>query len=88
VILDVTLHAADLILKLSTSVLKRVIDCECQVGMPLVCRRRPRNIDLSAVGEGESYMDIVQTTFVVSLTGSFHDDTACSYTTRAPLKFG
>jgi hypothetical protein len=51
-------------------------------------RAASSNIDLSAVEEGESYMDIVQTTFVVSLTGSFHDDTACSYTTRAPLKFG
>jgi hypothetical protein len=58
-ILDMTLDAANLILKLSTSVLKGVINRECQVGMPLVCRRCSCDIDFSTVGEGETYMDFV-----------------------------
>jgi hypothetical protein len=57
--LDLTLHAANLILKLPTSVFEGVVDRECQIGMPLVRRRSPRDIDLSAIGKDEMYMDFV-----------------------------
>jgi hypothetical protein len=54
-----TLDAADLILKLSTSVLKGVINRERQVGLPLVRRRCPCDINFSTIGKGETDMDIV-----------------------------
>jgi hypothetical protein len=54
-----TLHAPNLILKLSTSVLKGVINRECQIGVPLVCRWCSCDVDFPTVGEGETYMNIV-----------------------------
>jgi hypothetical protein len=58
VMLDLILRTANLILKLAPSVLK-VVNRECQVGMPLVGGRGPCHIDFSAVGKGETYMDFV-----------------------------
>jgi hypothetical protein len=55
----VALQLADFVLKLSTSVLKGIIDRECKVGIPLVRRRCPCDIDFSTTGEGEMYVDIV-----------------------------
>jgi hypothetical protein len=86
--LDLILRTANLILKLAPSVLKGVVNRECQVGMPLVGGRGPCHIDFSAVGNGETYMDFVLATLAVPLTGSFHNDTACGYAAPAPFKFG
>jgi hypothetical protein len=88
VMLDLILRTANLILKLAPSVLKGVVNRECQVGMPLVGGRGPCHIDFSAVGNGETYMDFVLATLAVPLTGSFHNDTACGYAAPAPFKFG
>jgi hypothetical protein len=59
VTLDLALRAAHLILKLAPSVLKGVVNRECQVGMPFVLRRCSCHIDFSAVGKGETYMDFI-----------------------------
>jgi hypothetical protein len=59
VALGMALHLADFILKLSTRVFKGIINRECEVGMPLIRRRCPCDIDFSTVREGEPYMDIV-----------------------------
>ena len=66
-----TLGAAHLILKLSARVLEGIVDGECQIGMPLVGRRRPFNVHLAAVRQRKADMNLVEAAGAVMLTGPF-----------------
>ena len=58
--LHLPLRAANLILGLSTGVLEDIVKSECQIGIPLVLRRRPFDIHLAAVWKRETNVDLVQ----------------------------
>lgn len=72
--LHLPLGAANLILELPAGVLEGIVKGECQIGMPLVRRRRPSHIHLAAVGKCETNVDLVQSALAVMLTGSFQHD--------------
>jgi len=59
VLFDLTLHAADLILKLPTSMLEGVVNCKCKVGVPLVRGRGSCDVDLPPIGKDKAYMNFV-----------------------------
>ena len=81
VMLHLPLRAANLILELPAGVLESIVEGECQIGIPLVLRRRPSHIHLAAVGKRETNVDLVQTAFAVMLTGPFQHDPARGYAT-------
>ena len=49
VMLHLSLRAANLILELPACVLKSIVDGECQIGMPVICRWCPFHIHLASV---------------------------------------
>ncbi len=67
VLLHLSLGAANMILELPAGVLESIIDCERQIGMPLVGRRSPSYIRFAAVRQGEANMDLVKSALVVML---------------------
>ena len=79
--LHLPLRAANLILELPAGVLEGIVKGECQIGISLVCRRRPSHIHLAAVGKRETNVDLVKTAFSVMPTGPIQHDPARGYAT-------
>jgi hypothetical protein len=80
------LRTANLILQLPAGMLEGVVNSECQIGMALICRRRPFHIHFATVGKGETNVDRIQSAFAMTLTRSLQHNAACGYATPALLK--
>ena len=58
-VFDLTLRAANLVLKLPPRMFERVVDCKCQIGVTLVRGRRPLDVYFAAVGKSQPDMEFV-----------------------------
>ena len=67
-VLYLALQFSDLVLQLSPRALEGVIDCEGQIGMPLIILRGVANIDFTALRQREPDADLVQATLMVMVT--------------------
>jgi hypothetical protein len=66
---DLSLQSADLILQLSAGPFEGVVDGERQVGMALVVLRGASYIDLTAIGQREPYVDLIEPAGSVMASG-------------------
>jgi len=85
-IFHVALRAADLILQLPARVFEGIIKGECEIRMPLIRRRGPFHIYLSAVRQRETNVDLVKPAGAVMLTRAFQQHPACGYAAPALLE--
>ncbi len=88
VVLHLPLQAADMILQPTTCPFESVVDGERQIGMPLVRLRGASDIDVSAVRERQTDVDLIESTCAVMAARSFQDDPASRHTTIVLLEFG
>jgi hypothetical protein len=59
VVLHLSLQFSGLVLQLSASAMEGVIDCEGQIGMPLIILRGVANIDFTALRQRKPDADLV-----------------------------
>lgn len=64
--LDLSLHAADMILQAPPRPLERIVDGEIHICIAVVLLRRARNVDLPTIWQGESDVDLVKSSVMVA----------------------
>src|SRR6516225_3556695 len=88
VFLYLALKPAYPILQLAARPFEGVVDGEGQIGIPLVRRRRAFDIDLAAVGERETNMNLIEPARVVMAARALHHHPAGRRTAVTLLEFG
>jgi hypothetical protein len=87
VLLDVPLHAVDLILQLPSRSLKCVIDREIQIGVPFVFLRGVVDIDFATAGKRQTDIHLLETAAAMMAAGCFQCHTAGGHATVTLFEF-